>query len=220
MENMGVISKVTEPTAWCSGMVVVPKPLKDKLRICVDLTPLNVAVKRECHILPAVNQTFAMMSEAKVFTKLDARSEIPITPESQPSLPLSGDTSSTASPFASLQLPNLFKDGCCRYSRVWVEPQQRAFQKLKEELSSPKALVQYSKETKVAADASAYGIGAVLTPKQTGDSWQHIMYISRVLVTHKQTARRMCCSDCQEPLEKRHRPHQSTTGVQSHTTGT
>ena len=84
---MGVISKVTEPTAWCSGMVVVPKPMKDKLRICVDLTPLNAMVKRERHILPAVDQTLAMMSDAKVFTKLDARSgfwQIPFTPESRP----------------------------------------------------------------------------------------------------------------------------------------
>lgn len=31
MECMVVISKVTEPTAWCSGMVVLPKPMKDKL---------------------------------------------------------------------------------------------------------------------------------------------------------------------------------------------
>lgn len=87
MESMGVISKVTEPTAWCSGMVVVPKLMKDKLRICLDLTPLNAAVKRERHILPAVDQTLAMMSEAKVFTKLDARSgfwQIPLTPESRP----------------------------------------------------------------------------------------------------------------------------------------
>lgn len=54
---------------------------------------------------------------------------------------------------------------------VWDVPQQRAFQKLKE-LSSQKALAQYSNtaETKVAADASVYGIGAVLTQKQTDDS--------------------------------------------------
>ncbi|KAI2648260.1 hypothetical protein H4Q32_018307 [Labeo rohita] len=87
MERMGVISKVTEPTAWCSGMVVVPKPTKNKLRICVDLTPLNAAVKKERHILPAVDQTLAMMSDAKVFTKLGARSgfwQIPLTPESRP----------------------------------------------------------------------------------------------------------------------------------------
>lgn len=77
---MGVISPVT---AWCSGMVVVPKPMKDKLRICVDLTPLYAVVKRERLILPAVDQTLAMMSEAKVFTKLDAQSgfwQFPLTP--------------------------------------------------------------------------------------------------------------------------------------------
>ena len=45
MEKSGVISPVTEPTEWCSGMVVVvPKPSGD-VRICVDLTPLNKAVK-------------------------------------------------------------------------------------------------------------------------------------------------------------------------------
>lgn len=26
MAKLGVISKVTEPTEWCTGMVVVPKP--------------------------------------------------------------------------------------------------------------------------------------------------------------------------------------------------
>ena len=63
---------------------------------------------------------------------------------------------------------------------VWGIPQQRAFQKLKEDLGSQKALAQYSNtaETKVAADASAYGIGAVLTQKQTDDSWQPVTYIS------------------------------------------
>lgn len=87
MEEMGVISKVTEPTAWCSGIVVIPKSAKQPPRICVDLTPLNAVVKRERHILPAVDQTLAMMKNAKVFTKLDARSgfwQIPLTPESQP----------------------------------------------------------------------------------------------------------------------------------------
>ena len=87
MEDMGVISKVTEPTEWCSGMVLVPKPGKKPPRICVDLTPLNLVVKRERHILPAVDQTLAMMKNAKVFTKLDARFgfwQIPLTPESRP----------------------------------------------------------------------------------------------------------------------------------------
>ncbi len=69
MKEMGVISKVTEPTAWCSGMVVIPKPAKKPPRIGVDL---NTVVKRERHILPAVDQTLAMMKDANRFTRLDA----------------------------------------------------------------------------------------------------------------------------------------------------
>ena len=41
MEEIGVISRVEQPTDWCAGMVTVPKPGKDEVRICVDLTRLN-----------------------------------------------------------------------------------------------------------------------------------------------------------------------------------
>ena len=67
MEKAGVIPKVTEPTEWCAGMVVVPK----KVRICVDLKPLNQSVFRE---VPKVDDTLAQLSGAKVFLKLDANS--------------------------------------------------------------------------------------------------------------------------------------------------
>ena len=40
MEDLNVISKVEQPTEWCAGMVVVPKP-NGQVRICVDLTKLN-----------------------------------------------------------------------------------------------------------------------------------------------------------------------------------
>ena len=55
MERLKVISKVTEPTEWCCGMVPVPKPSGD-VRICVDLTPLNKCVKREVHPMYSVNE--------------------------------------------------------------------------------------------------------------------------------------------------------------------
>ena len=74
MESLGVISKVTEPTDWCAGMVIVPKK-NNKARICVDLTKLNQSVKRERHQLPSVDQTLASMIGAKIFTKLDANSD-------------------------------------------------------------------------------------------------------------------------------------------------
>ncbi|KAL6473092.1 hypothetical protein MHYP_G00192800 [Metynnis hypsauchen] len=55
----------------------------------------------------------------------------------------------------------------------WDEPQRMAFHRLKEELSSPKTLAQYSpeRETRVAAEASSYGIAAELTQKQRDDTW-------------------------------------------------
>jgi len=40
MEANGIISRVTNPTSWCAGMVVVPKS-GGAVRICVDLKPLN-----------------------------------------------------------------------------------------------------------------------------------------------------------------------------------
>ena len=44
MRQLGVIVPVREPTDWCSGMVVVPKP-QDKVRIYVDLSQLNKSVR-------------------------------------------------------------------------------------------------------------------------------------------------------------------------------
>lgn len=71
MEQLGVISRIEQPTDWCSGMVVAPKKSGD-IQICVDLSPLNGAVCREKFILPSVDQTLGMLSNAKIFTKLDA----------------------------------------------------------------------------------------------------------------------------------------------------
>ena len=46
MEQIGVISRVDEPTEWFAPMVVVPN--KDgKIGICVDLKPLNQCVLRD-----------------------------------------------------------------------------------------------------------------------------------------------------------------------------
>jgi transposase InsO family protein len=85
MEELGVISKVDVPTPWCAGMVVVPKK-NGKVRICVDLQPLNRHVLREVHPLPKVDETLAQLSGAKVFSKLDANSgfwQIPLSEESK-----------------------------------------------------------------------------------------------------------------------------------------
>ena len=86
MQSMGVISPIDNPSPWCAGMVVVPKPSGD-MRICVDLKPLNQTVLREYHPLPNVDETLAQLAGAKNFSKLDANSgfwQIPLAKQSRP----------------------------------------------------------------------------------------------------------------------------------------
>ena len=85
MEALNVVSKIEEPTEWCAGMVVVPKS-DGRIRICVDLKPLNTNVMREVHPLPTVDETLAQLTGAKRFSKIDANSgfwQIPLAKESR-----------------------------------------------------------------------------------------------------------------------------------------
>ena len=88
LENMiklGVISPVSEPTDWCSGIVVVPKP-NQGVRICVDLTQLNKSVQREIYPMSSVDESLAKLGQSKIFTKLDCKSgfgQIPLSPKSR-----------------------------------------------------------------------------------------------------------------------------------------
>ena len=85
MIKTDVISPVTEPTDWCSALVPVLKQ-SGKVRICVDLQPLNRAVKREVHPLSSVQTSLAKLKNAQVMTKLDANSgfwQIPLDEESK-----------------------------------------------------------------------------------------------------------------------------------------
>lgn len=63
---------------------VVPKK-NDKVRICVDLKPLNESVLREVHPLPKVDETLAQLTGAKLFSKLDANSGFWQIPLAKPS---------------------------------------------------------------------------------------------------------------------------------------
>ena len=85
MEKVGVISKVSAPTEWCAGMVVVPKK-NGEVRICVDLKPLNKSLLHETYPLPKVDDILAQLTGAKIFTKLDANSgfwQVPLSASSR-----------------------------------------------------------------------------------------------------------------------------------------
>lgn len=84
MEKEGVITRVSEPTDWCSPIVVVPKK-NGEVRICVDYTALNKSIQREYHPIPSVEPILATLGQAKYFSRLDAYSgfyQVELHPES------------------------------------------------------------------------------------------------------------------------------------------
>lgn len=69
----------------------------------------------------------------------------------------------------------------------WGHDQQKAFHNLKQELSSPPVLQLYNpnKPLKISADASSFGLGAVMLQKE-GDVWSPVAYASRSLTPTEQ----------------------------------
>ena len=65
---------------------------------------------------------------------------------------------------------------------LWGPEQDRAFSNVKEELSKPTTLVLYNPEAelKISADASSFGLGAVLF-QQAGSTWKPVAYASRAM---------------------------------------
>ena len=84
MEQLDVIEPIDEPKELCSSIVVVPKA-DGRVWICVDLTRLNQAIRREVYQMPTVEETLRSLKEGSVFSKLDANSgfhQIVLNPES------------------------------------------------------------------------------------------------------------------------------------------
>jgi len=64
---------VSTPTDWVSSIVIVKKNKSD-IRICLDPTDLNKAIKRPHFPLPTIEEVIADLNSAKVFSTLDAKS--------------------------------------------------------------------------------------------------------------------------------------------------
>ena len=72
MEKDGVIRPVTYHTDWCSSITTSVK--KDgSLRICLDPKRLNNSLKRCPHKIPTLEELNPAFSNAKFFSKLDAK---------------------------------------------------------------------------------------------------------------------------------------------------
>lgn len=74
MERDDLIEDATGPTPWVSEMVIVPKPHnKDEIRIVIDARPINVALERERHNMPTLEELVVDFNQAKIISKLDLK---------------------------------------------------------------------------------------------------------------------------------------------------
>ena len=65
-----IITPITEPTEWCSPIVVVLKKT-GRIRLCVDYKRLNQSVMREQFIMPTVDEISSKLAGSTVFSALD-----------------------------------------------------------------------------------------------------------------------------------------------------
>ncbi|KAG1708520.1 hypothetical protein GQR58_002969 [Nymphon striatum] len=71
MESRNYIAKIREGTDWVHPIVTVLKP-SGELRVCLDPSYLNKAIKREHYAIPTASEIFAKLCGSTVFTTLDA----------------------------------------------------------------------------------------------------------------------------------------------------
>jgi hypothetical protein len=72
MEKDYIIEDSTGPTPWVSELIAIPTPNKpDQLRIVMDARAVNVAINRERHNTPTLDDLIVDLNEAKVISKID-----------------------------------------------------------------------------------------------------------------------------------------------------
>ncbi|XP_052276600.1 uncharacterized protein K02A2.6-like [Dreissena polymorpha] len=84
LEKCNIIAKVTEPTQWVSSLVCVRKK-NGRVRICIDPTDLNRAIRREHYPMNSFDDVATRLNGSKYFTTLDANMgyyQIKLTEES------------------------------------------------------------------------------------------------------------------------------------------
>ena len=85
MEQQSIIRRVEEHTDWCSSLAFSTKS-DGSIRICLDPSKLNKALKRCKHKIPTVEELNHRLDKAKYFSKLDAKAgywSIHLDPASQ-----------------------------------------------------------------------------------------------------------------------------------------
>jgi hypothetical protein len=66
----GIIEKVQKPTDWVSNLVII-ESTDGSLRLCLDPSDLNMAIKREIYMIPRADELINRLSGKTVFSVLD-----------------------------------------------------------------------------------------------------------------------------------------------------
>ena len=63
-----IIEKVEhEPTPWISPIVTPPKKNGEDIRLCVDMRQANMAIQRERHLIPTIDELVNDLNGAQIF---------------------------------------------------------------------------------------------------------------------------------------------------------
>ena len=73
LSEADVIEEVTGPTDWVSNLVLTPKADPSEIRMNIDMTDVNRAVKRTRHVIPTVEDLKYKLNGAKYFSKIDLK---------------------------------------------------------------------------------------------------------------------------------------------------
>ena len=81
-----IIEQVEGPTEWISNVVLTPKSNPTQIRMNIDMTTANTAIKRTRHVIPTLEELRYKLNGAKHFTKLDMKQgymQLELKPESR-----------------------------------------------------------------------------------------------------------------------------------------
>ena len=73
LEDANVIEPVDGPTDWISNLVLTPKSNPNEIRMNIDMTTVNRAVRRTRHVIPTIEELKYQLNGMKHFTKIDLK---------------------------------------------------------------------------------------------------------------------------------------------------
>ena len=73
LENAHVIEPVEGPTDWISNLVLTPKANPNEIRMNIDMTTVNKAIRRTRHVIPTIEELKYRLNGMTHFSKIDLK---------------------------------------------------------------------------------------------------------------------------------------------------